>query len=225
MVPLRDLSSLRRASTPPTARQTIAARAGLTVMPPTDAARAGQELEWVARIRAGDASAYEALFMAYYEPLVRFAFNHVKERASAEEVVQEVFLRLWAQRAQWEVRDTVRAYLYGAVRNRIFNWLRRHQLERRWTARADASEADEVSRVAQARSADDQVHARELDDAIHRAIAQLPPRRREVFVLSRMHHLSHDQIAAVLGISVKTVHEQIGRALKSLRASLAEWID
>lgn len=179
----------------------------------------------MARIRAGDTDAFEALFMAYYEPLVQFAFTHVGERASAEEVVQEVLLRVWEQRAQWEVRDSVRAYLYGATRNRALNWLRRSQLEQRWTIGAGAAADDESAAVPHAIPADERLQLREIDDAIRRAIARLPERRREVFVLSRQHHLTHEQIAAVLGISIKTVQEQIGRALKALRVSLADWID
>ena len=193
------------------------------VMCPSDTHDSDKELAWARRIRAGDASAFESLFSAYYASLLRFTFGYVKARSVAEELVQDTFFHLWLQRERWEVRETVRAYLYTATRNRALNWLRRRAMEQRWTDNADDS--TDVAFVPRMERADERAQMTELDAAIHAAIDQLPPRCRETFVLSRQHHLSHEQIADVMGISVKTVQEQMGRALRALRHSLAEWLE
>lgn len=185
-----------------------------------------QDQEWIARIRAGDPRAFEALFSAHYEPLVRFAYGLLQSRAAAEEVVQEIFLKLWEQRARWEVQRTLRTYLYGATRNGALNALRHADIEQRLAARMD-THSDTASAGVMPRmvGADERVRVQELRAAIARAIERLPARCRETFVLSREHQMTYEQIADVMGVSVRTVEEQIGRAIKSLRTSLSPWLE
>jgi RNA polymerase sigma-70 factor (ECF subfamily) len=182
-----------------------------------------RDAAWILRIRNDDSAAFEALFLAYHEPLLRFAHGYLKTRSATEEVVQDVFSNIWEKRVQWEVRDNVRTYLYAATRNGALNRIRRGELERRWAAAVvEAIDAPTVfPRVAHA---DERVELAELDDAIRRAIDCLPPRCRETFVLSRQHHLSYEQIGVTMGLSVKTVQEQMSRALRALRVSLADWL-
>jgi RNA polymerase sigma-70 factor (ECF subfamily) len=190
-------------------------------MPESDAER---EAEWVRGIQRGDNAAFEALFLAYYERLVRFAYGFVKTRSTAEEVVQDLFLSVWTRRAQWAVHDTIRTYLYSATRNHALNWLRHGGIEQRWAASVvDMDYAQAI--VPRSVPANEQVELAELDEAIRQAIDRLPPRSRETFILSRQHHLSYEQIAQVMDVSVKTVQEQIWRALRTLRVSLASWLE
>jgi RNA polymerase sigma-70 factor (ECF subfamily) len=193
-------------------------------MPESDAERSDRDAHWVESVRRGDSTAFEALFLTYYERLVRFVYGYVKTRSVAEEVVQDVFFNIWSQRERWEVKGAVRTYLYAATRNRALNRLRRGDLEQRWTD-GGVDEADVAALVPRIALADERVELAELDAAIRQAIDRLPPRCRETFVLSRQHHLSYEQIALVMEISVKTVQEQIARALRSLRASLATWLE
>lgn len=192
-------------------------------MAATDPRDSDVELQLIRRVRDGDSGAFETLFVTYYEPLLRFAFGYVKIPGVAEELVQDVFFHLWAQRERWDVQDTVRAYLYAATRNRSLNWLRRGALEQRWADRAGVDDADGI--FPRSERADERLGVAELDAAIRAAIDRLPPRCRETFVLSREHHLTYEQIAEVMGISVKTVQEQIARALRALRAGLAPWLE
>ena len=201
-------------------------------MASSDPRNADVELELIRRVREGDTGAFEVLFTTYYEPLLRFALVYVKIRGVAEELVQDVFFHLWSQRERWDVQDTVRAYFYATTRNRALNWLRRGALEQRWADRVNADidadgDPDETARAIFPRSerADERLRVAELDAAIHAAVDRLPPRCREAFVLSREHHLTYEQIGEVMGISVKTVQEQIARALRSLRVSLASWLE
>jgi RNA polymerase sigma-70 factor (ECF subfamily) len=193
-------------------------------MPESDAERSDRDAQWVQRVRHGDSPAFEGLFLAYYERLVRFVYGYVKTRSAAEEVVQDVFFNIWSHHERWEVQGAVRTYLYAAARNRALNRLRRSDLEQRW-AESVADDEDVVAVVPRVPQANERVELVELDAAIRHAIDQLPPRCRETFVLSRQHHLSYEQIAQVMEISVKTVQEQIARALRSLRTSLAIWLE
>ena len=105
----------------------------------TDARRSAShegEEALVARMRLGDADAFEQLFRSYYDSLWRFAFGFVGSRAVAEELVQDVMLEVWTGRGTWVVRSSVKAYLYGAVRNQALNVQRRKRLELRYEERA-----------------------------------------------------------------------------------------
>lgn len=193
-------------------------------MEPPEADRSAPELEWIRRVRAGDQAAFEALFSAYYASLLRFAFGYVKNRAAAEEVVQDMFLKFWVQREQLDVHDTVRMYFYAATRNRALNWRRRNGLERAWAESVADPAIDAGTVIPRVEFADERAQATELAAAIRAAVDRLPPRSREAFLLSREHQLTYEQIARVMGISVKTVQEQMVRALRALRISLADWL-
>lgn len=160
---------------------------------------------------------FEALFRTHYEGLVRFATRLVNSRMEAEEIVQDVMFKVWERREQLEVGDALKTYLFRATRNHALNLLRRRRLERLWQATLPREE-----RSVAAEEADD---SSEMERAVRRAIDALPDRCREVFLLSREHALSYSAIAATMGISVKTVETQMGRALKALRASLREFSD
>lgn len=176
------------------------------------------------RLRAGDTVAFDEMVLAYYEALLRLAVNYLGSRESGEEVVQDVLLNVWRQRAELVAPAGLRMYLFAATRNRAFSRLRHRRVEERLhdQAHIDASTLPFTPRRVET---DEHVRTAELEAAIRAAIDQLPPRCREAFVLSRQHHLTHDEIAGVMGTSIKTVQEQIGRALKSLRRALDDWLE
>src|SRR5688572_8158150 len=96
----------------------------------------GAGLDSIARIRGGDRPAFEALFREHYSALCEFAHRYVQSREAAEDLVQEVFLSVWTHRESLEIRDGLRAYLYGAVRNRALNSIEHRRVEQRWEERA-----------------------------------------------------------------------------------------
>ena len=161
-------------------------------------------------------SAFDELVRAHYGRLCNFAYRFVRSRDGAEDVVQEVFARLWQQREQFDVRDPL-PYLYQAVRNRLVT-SRRHELVReRWRAGVDHEGRH-------APDAASEVELADLRRAVARAIDALPERCRLIFTMSREQDLSYAEIARILDISVKTVETQMGRALKTLRARLAGYL-
>jgi RNA polymerase sigma-70 factor (ECF subfamily) len=177
---------------------------------------------WVAAIRTSDAAAFEAMFRAYKNDLVAFVASLLHSHETAQEVVQEIFLRIWQQRELWEFPGPLNTYLFRAARNGAISRLRHDRIEARFRARVASGGSAPVhgSRLPQT---DERVRVADLAGAIQRAVNELPERCREVFRLSRYHHLSHAQVADVLGISVNTVEVQMTRAISFLRKRLAEF--
>lgn len=178
----------------------------------------------IARIRMGDAAAFEMIFREHYDHLFRFVYSYVHAEDAAEELVQDVFAIVWERRAEWEVRTTVRAYLYAAARNRALNDLRHRQVVRRaavaWSAEDDESGADVPGMGEPPARPDEQMDTAVAHDALERAVRELPERYRRVINLRLEHGLSHPMIAEVLGIPLRTVETQVGRAMRILRERL-----
>ncbi len=183
--------------------------------------REWSDRELIARVRRGDVRAFEQIFRTYYELLVAFAHGYVRSRETAEEIVQDVMLNVWEHRAMWVIHAGVRPYLYRATRNQALNRLKHARVARRF---ADAFRRDHDGTVPAADDAQERLEAGELAAAVQRAIGDLPLRCRQVFVLRSQHGLSHAEIAAVMGTTVKTVQIQMGKARRLLRRALAGWI-
>src|SRR3954462_3751249 len=175
------------------------------------------ERELLDRLRRGDNAAYEAIFRQWYAPLVATITALLRDRGPAEEVVQDVMLELWRRRESLTLEQSLRAYLFQASRNRALNYLRRLRVELRGEPMITAT-------MPTPEQADSEVRERELRMAIEKAIAGLPARCREVFELSRIQGLKYSEIPTALGISVKTVEAQMGKALRVMREELAAWL-
>jgi RNA polymerase sigma-70 factor, ECF subfamily len=182
----------------------------------------GNAATLVSAIRAGDKQAFDALFDAYYATLCEFAAGYVRSDAIAEECVQDVFLRLWTHRATWSIRDTVRTYLFGAVRNQALNVRKHGQVRERWAA-AIAGDLTMSGHGESAPSAEAALEGAELEAAMSGAIARMPERRRQMCTLRWRHHLTYAEIASIVGASVKAVEMQLAHALKQLRRDLAAY--
>ena len=167
------------------------------------------------RVRAGDERALETLFRAYFAPLCEFAVRYVREPALAEEVVQDLFADLWARRADWQLRGSVRAYLFGAVRNRALNLRKRQATERDWVEDETVTEIRSLHREPD--RADEAIERDELRSRVNAAVESLPERCRLVMHLRWREQMSHAEIAGIMGISVKGVEMQLARGLRALR--------
>lgn len=180
--------------------------------------RTADDHRLVDAIRAGSEPAFFTLFQTHYDVLCRYVYRYVRSRAIAEELVSDVFLRVWIQRQRWEVRGCVRAYLYGAARNLAIDHLRRARVEQR-SVEARGNDPRTGASWYEV-EADDRLAAEELAAAMQRVVDALPPRPRQVFLLRWQRHLTNAQISTALGIAVKTVEMHMTRALEALRAAL-----
>jgi RNA polymerase sigma-70 factor (ECF subfamily) len=169
------------------------------------------------RIRAGDESAFDAVFREHYPHLVRMAEAVLRQRAMAEEVAQEVMLELWRRREVLRLEQSFRAYLLRSTRNRALNHVRHQRVVEREAAVA-------ASEPRNSPSAEDEMLGTELEEAVRRAIEGLPDKTREIFQLSRHQGLKYAEIATTLDISVKTVEKRMGQALAELRKRLSQWL-
>ena len=177
------------------------------------------DADTVRLVRGADRAAFERMFRAHYVPLCDFVDRYVRSRETAEELVQDVFFNVWTSRDRWEVRDSIKAYLYGAARNRALNHLRHERTARRWEERVVAEDATSTVRPSPSNSLD-RLESDEAAATLRRAIAALPERARAVVILRWQHQLSYAEIAGAMGISVKGVENQLARAMKALREGL-----
>ena len=169
------------------------------------------------RLREGDHDAFDAIFRAHYPLMVALAERMLRQRAVAEELAQDVMLELWKRRAALSFDVSLRAYLFQSTRNRVLNHLRHEKVERLGRAAAAAEP------LVQPRP-HTVLTEEEIDTAVRAAVETLPERCREVFELSRVQGLRYAEIASLMGISVKTVEAQMGKALRILRERLTPWL-
>lgn len=166
---------------------------------------------WVDRIRAGDERALEEMVRACYSAVATVARRYAGSRELAEEVTQDVFVRLWERGAELEITGGIMAYLFAAARHRALN-ARAPLRERALHVPSDAALGARRSRDTPELLYD----AAELSRVLRLAVDRLSPRGREVFLLSRRDGLTPAQIALSLGINVQTVYTLLARALREL---------
>lgn len=168
-------------------------------------------------IRRGDPAAFERFLKGQWGALVRFVLGYVETLDDAEDLAQEAFVRLWAQREQ--VRPgCLRAYLYRIARNLALN-------ERRTLAVHRRIENGGLPEPPPSPTPDLELEAGELRALVRGAVDGLPERRREAFVLAHFQDLSHAEIAHLMEISPQTVANQISAALATLRQALGPILD
>lgn len=166
----------------------------------------------------GDVTAFEMLFRTYYQPLCHYAYSFLQDKEGAEEIVQSTFLMVWEKRDTLAIRTSVKPYLYAMVRNACLNVLKHEKIKQKHAgeelAVADRS-CDSVSQI---------VASNELEYKIKAALEALPDQCRMVFKLSRFEELKYAEIAEQLNISVKTVENHMGKALKIMREQLKDYL-
>ena len=172
----------------------------------------------VSAIRLGDETAFEQTFRKYYERLCNYACSLLKDEEESEEVVQTVFLTIWEKRADLEITLSLKSYLYRAVHNHCLNRFKHA------TVREAHREYTEYYIPQSYESVTDVIHANELEERIEKAVSTLPEQCQKAFRMSRFEELKYQEIADQLGISIKTVENQIGKALKILRMELADYL-
>lgn len=169
-------------------------------------------------LKNGNEKVYEHLFRTYYSRLCNYADSLLKEEEEAEEIVQQIFLKLWEKRMELTGISSFKSYLYRMVYNACLNRIRHEKVRRDYADdyKNTTSEAGESSAK--------KVVAKELEGLIAEAIDKLPEQCRMVFKLSRFEELKYSEIADHLGISIKTVENHMGKALKILRTELRDYL-
>ena len=170
----------------------------------------------VRRIRQGDTGQFESLFRSSYVSLVRYARTLIKDHDTAEEIVQDLFFRLWKDKEKLQIESSLNGYLYRAVHNRCLHYIDHNRVVEKYVREMKEREQETNE------SPTDILHYRELQAKVAAIIERLPEKCGKIFCMSRFEGLKYSEIAERLSISIKTVEANMGRALKEFRKILAE---
>lgn len=159
---------------------------------------------------------FETLFIQYYPKVRSFAAILLKSEEEAEDVAQDIFVKLWEEPELWE-GNLAKNYLYTMVRNNIFNRIKRKNIEYKYIhTQKELNEPE----LAEFNDPLNEIYREELSLLFKLALEQMPEKRREVFEMSRFKHFSNKEIAEALNLSVRTVEQHIYLALKELKKVL-----
>src|SRR5688572_2851421 len=183
--------------------------------------RAHADSELISRIKGGDETALSELLRAYGVRLLKVAAPIAGSDDLAQDVVQDVFIKLWDNRSTLDIRTSVAAYLYRAVRNCALDVRKHERVQQRLEERVYADSGGAEPAVLNDHEAS--LQQGDISRAIESALASLPERMREVFLLRADHGLSSAEVAQTLGIATASVHVQMYRATKLLAQKLALW--
>ncbi|MBP7497579.1 MAG: RNA polymerase sigma-70 factor [Bacteroidales bacterium] len=159
---------------------------------------------------------YEMIFHKYYNPLVVYANTLLKDIDETQDIVQQVFVSVWEKRNEIEFHTSVRAFLYKSVYNSCINFIKQKTIRNDYLKEARFTEENPLF--------NDTASHKELQTKIDYAIDSLPEQCRKIFRMSRYDEMKYREIADKLNLSVKTVENQMGKALKVLREHLKEFL-
>ena len=175
----------------------------------------------IKELRYGSKKAFEYVFTTYYDSLCRYAAEIMRDKYQAEDIVINLFVVLWDDRKKISIHTSLRSYLYRSIHNACLNAIRKKKIENKYKDyflhHVEFSKHHDYGSLSYPLS---EIIENELDDRIEEVINNLPPRCREIFLLSRVEELTHKEIADELDISVNTVKSQIMNALRSIQAEI-----
>jgi len=169
-------------------------------------------------LKEDNSYAYTEIFERYNTLLIRHAFKLLSNDEEAYDVVQDVFLTLWQKRAEVSINSSLSAYLFTAVKNRIFKLFAHKEVVIRYAASISAFLLEGYNIV------ENEILEKELSELIRKEINALPARMREVFLLNKTEELSYKEIAQRLGISDQTAKQQVYKALKILKPKIDQFL-
>ncbi len=166
-------------------------------------------------LRGIDKITFQSIFEQYYNPLCNFALGYLSDHSKAEDVVQDVFVKFWMKRDVIEADNNVKSYLFQSTKNRALEILRRNKLDQgmKEVKLAEANKTTDLDQLS-----NDYM----LKEKLIASVRQLPPKCQQVFSLAKLNGLTYVEIAEEMEISVKTVENQMGRALRLLREKLSK---
>ncbi len=166
-------------------------------------------------IRKGDKAAFEKIFRDFYEKLCSFANSYVFDINEAQDIVQDLFFHIWVNREKFPKEISLKAYLFTSVKNRCLNVLKHRKILRKHSESVLSEQSPNRYDV-------EFPEPDELHEKIRKTIELLPPERRKILIMSKFDGFKYREIAEKLNISVKTVENQMGKALQFLRDQLKD---
>ena len=171
----------------------------------------------VNQMKAGNRESFNQIFRCSYKPLLRFCFRFVADEDVAAEIVQDLFVKLWTNREKINISSSFDSYMMSAVRNASYTYINKERAHNEAHQLMVVQETDETD-------PSEQLQSNNLEASYRKILAEMPEKRREVFVASRFDGLKYAEIAEKLNISPKTVEAHMGAAIKQLREGLKEYL-
>jgi RNA polymerase sigma-70 factor, ECF subfamily len=175
-----------------------------------------RDTETIRRIRQGDKGQFESLFRSSYASLVRYAKRIIKDQDTAEEIVQDFFVKFWQEKEKIKIESSLNGYLFRAVHNRCLHWIDHNKVVEKHAQEMSLRESVNIE------TPTDIIQAKELQAKIASILERLPERCSRIFCMNRFDGLKYAEIAEQLSVSVKTVEANMGKALKEFRKALTE---
>jgi RNA polymerase sigma-70 factor, ECF subfamily len=175
------------------------------------------QARFIIGLKKGDRKVFQEIFDTYYEPLCRYSMQRISSHEDAEEIVQDIFVKLWTKREELGINLSLRAYLYRTALNKIINYgdhRKIRQIHQEHVLTNNRQENDAVNPLI----------TQEIQLLAAQAVDSMPEKRREVYLLSRQHGLKYSEIADEMGVSVKTVEAHLSKALEQLRLHLKDYL-
>ena len=170
-------------------------------------------------VSAGDEKAFRQIYEQYWNRIYTMALLYFKSPVAAQDMVQEVFLKVWVNRSELPVLNSFGAWLHITARNLLISSLRKKATQYVWGMEDNATVADQEP------SADERLAMKETAGLIRRAIEQLPPQQQKIYRMSREQGLKLTEVAAALDLSHNTVREHMSKALKNIRVYLLRHLE
>ena len=161
---------------------------------------------------------FEQVFKTHFRALHSYAYTIVRDESHGEEIVQQVFYKLWEKKSNINIHQSLKAYLYQSVYNESLNYLKHLKVKKKHQAYILTTSQEEET------SSSKKIITKELEGKIVEVLKLLPGQCRTIFQMSRFENLKYREIASQLGLSIKTVENQMGKALKIMRTHLAEYL-
>jgi RNA polymerase sigma-70 factor (ECF subfamily) len=168
------------------------------------------EKEIVEELREGTATAFDNLYKAYSQKLYSFAFTILKSREDAEEVVQDTYFKIWEKRKSLDSNKSFNSFLFSIAYHSTIDLLRQRLKDNKFRDQV-------VVKASSNYNLEEAIEFGDLLEHVNHLIEELPPRKLEIYKLSRIEHLSHSEIAERLNISVKTVENGINFSMNFIR--------
>ncbi len=175
-----------------------------------------RESEIIRRIRQGDKGQFESLFRSSYASLVLYAKKLIRDNDTAEEIVQDLFVRLWQDKEKIRIQSSLNGYLFRSVHNRCLHHIEHNKVIEKHAREMSLKKEDDSE------SPSDLIQYNELYLKITRILDRLPEKCGRIFCMNRFEGMKYAEIAEKLSVSVKTVEANMGKALREFRKALAE---
>lgn len=174
----------------------------------------------ISGLKNGSRDIFNIVFRSFYSLLCAYARELVKSYQIAEEIVQDIFVKLWENHSQLNIQTSLKAYLYRSVYNSSLNYIR--NTKRNVYQKIDISNQEILDELAieEPEWISSPEHLDRMEETVQRAIRELPEQCHQIFIMCRYQHLSYPQIAEKLSVSLSTVKTQMGRAMARLKEAL-----